>query len=38
MRIERDTKTTIKIPRQGDSGDIYILGPTASVSIKKYMD
>lgn len=29
MRIERDTKTDIKIPRQGHDGDVVILGPTA---------
>lgn len=31
MRIERDTKTDIKIPRQGHDGDVVILGPTAQV-------
>ncbi|XP_022820913.1 activating signal cointegrator 1 complex subunit 1 isoform X1 [Spodoptera litura] len=29
MRIERDTKTDIKIPRQGQDGDVAIFGPTA---------
>ncbi|KOB70433.1 Activating signal cointegrator 1 complex subunit 1 [Operophtera brumata] len=28
MRIERETKTNIKIPKQGEAGDISILGPT----------
>ncbi|XP_026328555.1 activating signal cointegrator 1 complex subunit 1 [Hyposmocoma kahamanoa] len=27
-RIERDTKTEIKIPRQGQSGDVVIFGPS----------
>ncbi|XP_026757282.2 activating signal cointegrator 1 complex subunit 1 isoform X2 [Galleria mellonella] len=30
MRIERDTKTDIKIPRQGQTGYIMIYGPSAS--------
>ncbi|KAM3964822.1 activating signal cointegrator 1 complex subunit 1 [Aphomia sociella] len=30
MRIERDTRTEIKIPRQGQTGDIKIYGPSAS--------
>ncbi|GBP59312.1 Activating signal cointegrator 1 complex subunit 1 [Eumeta japonica] len=28
VRIERDTRTEIKIPRQGHDGDIVILGPS----------
>ncbi|KAH9638709.1 hypothetical protein HF086_013981 [Spodoptera exigua] len=28
MRLERDTKTNIKIPRPGQDGDVVILGPT----------
>lgn len=31
MRIERDTRTDIKIPRQGQTGDIVIFGPSAAV-------
>ncbi|CAB3230920.1 unnamed protein product [Arctia plantaginis] len=30
MRIERDTRTDIKIPRQGQEGDITIFGSTAA--------
>ncbi|XP_049870054.1 activating signal cointegrator 1 complex subunit 1 [Pectinophora gossypiella] len=30
MRIERDTRTEIKIPRQGQSGDIVIFGSSES--------
>ncbi|KAI5633937.1 AKAP7 2'5' RNA ligase-like domain-containing protein [Phthorimaea operculella] len=30
MRIERDTKTEIKIPKQGQTGDIVIFGPSPS--------
>lgn len=33
MRIERDTRTDIKIPRQGQEGDITIFGSTAAVSM-----
>lgn len=32
IRIERDTKTDIKIPKHGQEGDIVIFGPTASVN------
>lgn len=31
-RIERDTQTNIKIPKQGEAGDITILGPSVTVS------
>ncbi|KAJ8726442.1 hypothetical protein PYW07_001140 [Mythimna separata] len=30
IRIERDTKTDIKIPKHGQEGDIVIFGPTAA--------
>ncbi|PZC82459.1 hypothetical protein B5X24_HaOG210500 [Helicoverpa armigera] len=33
MRIERDTKTDIKIPKQGQEGDIVIFGPS-EMSVK----
>ncbi|KPJ06475.1 Activating signal cointegrator 1 complex subunit 1 [Papilio machaon] len=29
-RIERDTRTNIKIPKQGEAGDITILGPSVT--------
>lgn len=32
-RIERDTRTEIKIPRQGQSGDVLIVGSSIGVSI-----
>lgn len=35
-RIERDTKTEIKIPRQGQSGDVVIFGPSEAVRIFYY--
>lgn len=37
MRIERDTRTDIKIPRQGENKDIVIYGPSASVISLKYI-
>lgn len=31
MRLERETRTEIKIPRQGRTGDVIILGTSESV-------
>lgn len=33
-RIERDTRTEIKIPKQGQAGDIVIFGSSAAVNYK----
>lgn len=33
MRIQRDTKTDIKIPRMGENKDIVIYGPSIAVCL-----